>query len=189
MRLITGDIFDPKTYLSKIGTKNFAIAITTNGFIKNTGESVMGRGVAAQACRLFPNLPACVGLATRETKNRPAFLFYWLRENISIGVFTFPVKPDKVVVNSNNIVSWNRDKFSEGDTAPGWAAKADLSIIVRSWKCLQYLIAACPRFRKFEAVIIPKPGCGAGELEWEEVESALDSTKILHRKFYIIDRE
>ena len=34
------------------------IAITTNGFVKATGECVMGRGCALTAKRLYPQLPA-----------------------------------------------------------------------------------------------------------------------------------
>lgn len=37
------------------------IIITTNGTVRNTGESVMGRGIALQAKRRFPNIPHVLG--------------------------------------------------------------------------------------------------------------------------------
>ena len=62
MREIEGDIWD----FHKAG---FFIVIPTNGFIKNDGECVMGRGLAYEAKRRFPDLPLELGKRIREYGN------------------------------------------------------------------------------------------------------------------------
>jgi len=39
-----------------------ARVITTNGFVKNNGEAVMGRGCAREAARKYPRLPLFWGI-------------------------------------------------------------------------------------------------------------------------------
>lgn len=64
------------------------VVITTNGFVKNNGEAVMGRGCALEARQQYPNLPAQLGeRLTRFGNHVHVFLLpddYWLA--------TFPVK-------------------------------------------------------------------------------------------------
>jgi hypothetical protein len=59
--------------------------ITTNGFVKLTGECVMGKGVAFQAKYRFPNLPMELGARIKEDGNH-VFTFS------SYRLITFPVK-------------------------------------------------------------------------------------------------
>ncbi len=61
------------------------IVITTNGYVKRDGCAVMGAGVAKQAARLYPNLPAVVGKLIKERDNHVHPLLHH-------RIFTFPVK-------------------------------------------------------------------------------------------------
>lgn len=60
--------------------------ITTNGFVKNNGDAVMGRGAALQAARRWPWLPAKIGAGIREHGRTAMLVFSQHR------LFTFPVK-------------------------------------------------------------------------------------------------
>lgn len=59
--------------------------ITTNGFVKNNNECVMGRGVAFQAKNKYPQLAKIVGQLIRESGNH----VYHLSD---YSIATFPVK-------------------------------------------------------------------------------------------------
>jgi len=60
------------------------IAITTNGQVGRSGRAVMGRGVAAQACRMMPELAELLGRRIAEGGNH----VHYLAENI----VSFPVE-------------------------------------------------------------------------------------------------
>jgi len=61
------------------------IGITTNGFVKNNGECVMGRGIAKTLRDLCPGLAGEIGSAIQQYGNLP-HVFHDYR------VWTFPVK-------------------------------------------------------------------------------------------------
>ena len=61
------------------------IVITTNGFVKNNGECVMGRGIARQARDKFPGFAKKLGDKLKSEGNR---VFIWEPENL----ITFPTK-------------------------------------------------------------------------------------------------
>ena len=61
------------------------IAITTNGFVKRDGTSVMGRGCAKQATIKFPGLPHKLGTRISNEGNH---VFYFPEHRL----ITFPVK-------------------------------------------------------------------------------------------------
>lgn len=74
---ITGDLWEfPAT----------ARCITTNGFVRNDGHAVMGRGCAKQAARRYPALPALLGGLLKEKGNHVFLLMEHPR------LYTFPVK-------------------------------------------------------------------------------------------------
>ena len=58
--------------------------ITTNGYVKNNGEAVMGRGTAAVAKSLSPRLPSILGDLLISYGNKPYLL--------PGGFVTLPVK-------------------------------------------------------------------------------------------------
>lgn len=65
--------------------EGFYIVIPTNGFVKNNGKAVMGRGLALQAQIKFPEMSSELGTALKEQGNEIC-LFYKYR------LITLPVK-------------------------------------------------------------------------------------------------
>ncbi len=61
--------------------------------------------------------------------------------------------------------------------------KANLKLIEQSAK----EIAKIAEIVNMKQVVIPRPGCGCGEREWEEIKPILEP--ILDNRFYIISRE
>lgn len=148
-----------------------ALCITTNGFVKGNGAAVMGRGCAKEAARLIPTLPEIVGKAIKTNGNICQIV---LAKNISLLVF--PVKPvSKICCDGNDHVS--HMSFKPGDVIPGWACKADIEIIKQS----AYQLVELTDKHGWQTVILPRPGCGAGELSWDEVKPVLE--QILDDRF------
>jgi len=74
---ITGNIWDYRG--------SAVIAITTNGQVSGkSGRAVMGRGVAAQASRLIPEIPELLGRRIAEGGNHVHYL--------GGGIVSFPVE-------------------------------------------------------------------------------------------------
>jgi O-acetyl-ADP-ribose deacetylase (regulator of RNase III) len=73
---IRGDIWEYRA--------NAIVAITTNGQVSRGGRAVMGRGVAAQAVSLFPDMAELLGRRLVEGGNH----VHYLGENI----VSFPVE-------------------------------------------------------------------------------------------------
>ncbi len=61
-----------------------------------------------------------------------------------------------------------------------WWEKADLDLIKKSTEDLYGITTCFPK----DTFILPKPGCGNGQLKWEEVEPIL---KVLPDSVWIID--
>ncbi len=76
MREVWGDIWDYRG--------EAVLAITTNGQVTRSGGAVMGRGVAAQAARLFPHLSMTLGALLVERGNHVHML--------GNGIVSFPVE-------------------------------------------------------------------------------------------------
>lgn len=62
----------------------------------------------------------------------------------------------------------------------GWMARSSLDLIRQSAQELEAIATE----RKWESVVLPRPGCGAGELSWDEVRPAL--SEILDDRFHAI---
>lgn len=135
----------------------YAICITTNGFVKRDGRAVMGRGVAAQATVHIPGIEWDLGNALLSDGNKVQLL--------ASGVIAFPVKPVSGVSDGRNVVKSQQYRYIGGSTVPGWAMKASLEIIERSLKELKEL----QMWERWTRIYLPRPGCGAGELDWETV--------------------
>jgi len=154
-----------------------ALCITTNGFRKKDGKAVMGRGIALAIQDYYSHMPHRlgshlnaygnnVGVLIKETDNTPAIL-------------AFPVKPKTIIYDGSNIVSHIRD-IKIGRKYPGWMAKAQLSIIEKSTQQLRNLAIQ----HNWKKVLIPRPGCGAGELCWNDVKPILN--QYLDNRFYAV---
>ena len=63
------------------------------------------------------------------------------------------------------------NKFKLGDTIPGWACKADINIIIQSANQLRVIADR----DNLTNIVLPYAGCGAGELDWNDVYPLLNS--------------
>lgn len=119
------------------------VCITTNGFVKNNGEAVMGRGCAYEAKTRDPELPKVLGSLLRDKGNHVHHL-----PSLAVGfdtvLLSFPVKH-----------VWNQ--------------AADLDLIVRSCNELMAYLDGHPRHNWPVRALLPRPGCGNGQLSWEQV--------------------
>ena len=188
MQEIVGDLFK--------SVKADAICITTNGWTKQDGSCVMGRGCADQAKKLWPGIEFTLGealkqgndlhLLTRPTEHSdgkqlvlpvPGLIF-----KVPYHVLAFPVKPT-VCVYSDLLPRFATAHEKEQDKIdfPGWMSQAKFDIICNSARNLVRLTES----EGWENVVIPRPGCGAGGLKWKHVKEHLDA--ILGDKFYVID--
>ena len=61
--------------------------VTTNSFVKRSGELVMGRGAAAQAARLWPTLPATAGRYTDHLKAYGVRILAGIGQDRHVGLF------------------------------------------------------------------------------------------------------
>lgn len=144
-----------------------ALCITTNGYVKKNGEAVMGRGCALDAAKRITNLPKILGHHLIYHGNQVHFL---TRVN-HVAVVSFPTKPvEAPYVDGLRIVKSMADKYKSGDYVPGWALQSNLSLIESS--CIQ--LVNLTNAYGWEKVVLPRPGCGAGELKWEEVKPVLE---------------
>ena len=73
------------------------IVVPTNGFVKNNGECVMGRGLAYQAKTQFPMLPKELGTRIKENGNI-VFVFD------EYEIITFPVKHNWMEMADLNLI-------------------------------------------------------------------------------------
>ena len=162
MRNVVGNFWD------LIGEYD-AGCVTTNCFVKSNGRAVMGRGLAREALRRHPGIDLLVaelGCALHELCSDPTLV-------------NFPVKPASVraTVGCSNVVKHMRRQFRVGHFVPGWAAVAEHELIAKSAARLVDLAD----HREWKRVLLPRPGCGAGELTWATVEPVLQ--EILDDRF------
>lgn len=120
------------------------IAITTNPVVTKRGTLVMGRGTALQATQRYPDIAYDLAWHVRLHGNIPAVL-------PRLKMFTLPVKRH-------------------------WQETASVLLIIES---LEYLADMYRRLTINELIYfpsriyIPRPGCGNGQLQWNEVRSAI----------------
>ena len=152
MRYITGNIMD------LLGRPD-AICITTNGFTTSRGKAVMGMGIAKQMAERFPELPGTLGHRIRENGNQVQLLMQYSKTRL----LSMPVKPvQKRISSLDEVVSHARDKYHVGSVVPGFHCVADAEIIRKSCDELLYLASRAG----YNHVVLPIPGCGAGELSY-----------------------
>ena len=159
-----------------------AICITTNGFVKANGKAVMGRGCAHEATKRWEDIDTALGRHLNTRGNIVGLLVTSLAKPNPLYVMSFPVKPKSAACapDHSNVVKHMRRQFKPGDSVPGWACVADPDLIINSAK---QLVTIAER-TGWTDIIIPRPGCGAGELSWEEIRPLLEP--ILDARFSII---
>jgi len=120
------------------------LCITTNKTTKSDGRAVMGRGCAAEAVNRVPGVDINLGKAIRMGCDVTP-IGAWKGKTI----FSFPVKKH-------------------------WRDKATLELIRAS--CMELRgewMMHLPRPRR-PTVAIPRPGCGCGGLDWDQVRPVLE---------------
>lgn len=151
----------------------------------------MGRGIALQTKNLYPWLPARLGKCIEENGNHVSLLvseYWWPRLPISStpahnNLVSFPVKDVAEIVEEGkkNLVEHAKHLYSVGALAPGYHCNARLDIIERS--CIE--LAEMANRMRWTHIVLTRPGCGAGGLNWQEVRPILK--KHLDDRFYIYD--
>lgn len=132
-----------------------ARCITTNGFIKANGRGVMGAGVAGIMQAKYPDAPSWLGDHLREHGNHVGFLRRPDLDDL-VAYIIFPVKDV-------------------------WYNKADPDLIVRSAHELMQLVNE----QQWQKVLLPRPGCGNGRLDWEtEVKPLIEP--ILDDRIWVV---
>lgn len=120
-----------------------AVVITTNGYVKANGEAVMGRGCAKEAAERWSWLPRELGSRLTKGGNH---VYVWRPgegSNVeSFHIVTFPVKHH-------------------------WQEAADRDLIECSARELLLFVRVHEDTDPFKTVVMPRPGCGNGQLCWE----------------------
>lgn len=122
-----------------------ALCIPTNGTITKNGHGVMGRGVALQARHMFMALPMDLGWHLETHGNHVGIIRAAVALLPAPTLIAFPVKHQ-------------------------WREDADLELIARSADELIVLTNQ----HKWSLVVLPRPGCGNGRLEWAAVKPILE---------------
>jgi hypothetical protein len=135
------------------------ICVTTNGHVRKDGACVMGRGVALEVARRWPQIPFILGNYLKQNGNH-VYLLGQVTFNSKFGIYliSFPVKHH-------------------------WKEQADLNLIVRSCLELKHYIN---QYNVQFNILLPKPGCGNGGLDWEDVKAVIEP--ILPDNIYVVDR-
>ncbi len=130
-----------------IDDKDAAICITTNGFVKNSGECVMGRGCAKELIDRQPDFALQLGEKLGVFGNTTILWDHEITPNVTPRVITFPVKHN-------------------------WWEDADLELIAKSATELMSFLNA--KHLGLTKVYLPRPGCGNGKLAWEIVKPIIE---------------
>jgi hypothetical protein len=130
-----------------------AICITTNGFVKSNGEAVMGAGIAKEATFMFPNVAKELGKSITKHGNHVGIFWSLLEEYdgesgdvVFKDVISFPVKHN-------------------------WWEVADMELIRRS---ARELMKYADEVAYWQNVLLPRPGCGNGKLNWLDVKREIE---------------
>jgi hypothetical protein len=130
--------------------------ITTNGFVKQNGEAVMGRGCALEAKGIYPGIAKRLGDMLLKKGNHVHVLWSADFDGKPEALISFPVKR-----------IWNEE--------------ADLTLIRRS---AEELVAVAANYKHTTRFVMPRPGCGNGRLKWEDVKPLIED--VLDERFHVI---
>jgi len=155
---ITGNAFN-NPYLEEID----AIVITTNMSTKRNGKAVMGAGMAKDAKSRFHGIDEDLGALIRDK-----------------GSVVFPIRNEKFSIGKN----YKEIEIVCFPTKYEWWEQSNIQLIEDSLKKLIDLVNE----RKWKKIILPRPGVGAGKLDWEnKVKPLLE--KYLDERFLVVKRK
>lgn len=121
-----------------------AVVITTNGRTNMYGLAIMGRGCAKEASDKFPKLPIELGERIRHFGNIPFAFPLTVHAGYVKPIITLPVKHH-------------------------WQEPADINLIWRGMNKLVPIVEALG----LSTVAMPRPGCGNGQLDWEDMKDEM----------------
>jgi len=137
-----------------------AICITTSGIVNRHGQLIMGAGCALEAKNRWPKLPFTFGELLALNGNIPVI-----------------IKKEFLFESSDSIRPYDIISFP---TKNHWLDKSGLDLIVKSCAGLMNIVA----FHGIKKVVLPRPGCGCGGLDWQKVKNLI--SPILDDRIYII---
>lgn len=124
-----------------------AVCCTTNNVVKKNGELVMGAGVAKEFAHKYPWLPKnWGGRVLKHTARYPG-------DHPTIFITLMQKKPHLVYFG----------------TKYDWNDYSDIELIANAAQGLSMLSEVLD----WTSVLLPRPGCDNGGLEWKEVEARI----------------
>ncbi len=156
------------------------LCITTNGILKADGQAVMGRGCALEAAQKFEEVPWELGKLIKRNGNKVQIIKKFTRDEY------VPIAEPGTFQMSQVVIS-----LIAFPTKNDWKVPSDLKLIERSCQELKQMYdntiraiinskELCERPYK-PVIVIPRPGCGCGGLDWET------QIKPLCEKYFITD--
>lgn len=133
-----------------------AICLTTNPVAKANGAIVMGRGNALYARRCWYGIDKLLGSKLKKYDGKPRVLCL-TKADAEVPYLPLPRENGKLLVP----VPWHVVSFP---VKYHWREKSDLELIKKS--CKQLLRLADKK--KWETILLPRPGCGNGQLHWKK---------------------
>jgi hypothetical protein len=147
------------------------MCITTNGTVKNNGRAVMGRGCALEARTRFRDLDLHLGQLLQARGNVPQFLGYVTQHKTLL-----------LAGDEDKLIGVRHSQLWSFPVKHTWNQKADVHLIRYSAHLLREAVGDADI-----EVVIPRPGCGNGGLDWEhDVRPALST--LLDSRFTIISK-
>lgn len=123
------------------------MCITTNGVVKQDGACVMGRGCALEIRKYVEGIEFDLGDMITNYGNYVFELGNMPLKHTAdhiVEIFSFPTKHN-------------------------WKDKSDIKLIILSAKMLMNTIEV----KGLKSVLLPRPGCGNGGLNWSAVKYAI----------------
>jgi hypothetical protein len=136
-----------------------ARVVTTNSRVRKDGRAVMGAGVAQSAAKRYVGLNRLLGAAINERGNHVHVFFCPTGPIVGVyeWVITFPTKEH-------------------------WRNDSPIDLIERSAREMVELVSN-HQYAWWRKIVMPKPGCGLGGKDWEDVRPLL--AQILDDRFHV----
>jgi len=166
MQEIVGDLF------SHNADGPDAICITTNGCVSSQGALTMGRGCAGEAKARWPGIQMTAGEMVKNQGNN-VFLLTVVDREVNDGAIQLPKRMGWPAL----VVPYHILTFP---TKHHWKDPSDIKLIDKSCQQVRRLADEMT----LRSVVIPRPGCGLGQLTWDEVRPVCE--KYLDDRFFII---
>jgi len=143
-----------------------ALCVTTNGFVKANGECVMGRGIALEIKKLFPEVPKKLGTLVKKNGNVTQVILPASNLTNKITLVAVPTKPVSGFCNGSNTI-W---PYPLNAFVPGFHMQSQIDLIIKS---INQLVDLTDQ-HGWERVLLPRVGCGNGGLNWDEVKPVIE---------------